>query len=165
MPLQIISATSAHAAEINTLLHELAAFEKLPEGPELSEGQIGEAIANKNLHGLLAYMDEELAGFALFDYSFCTWQGKYMFLHEIFVRPAHRKHGVGKGLWKSIAKLAHEQNLARIQLDVLDWNTDAIKFYKAFGAVDFTKEEGWRDFRVPRSEIAKFAAANPSAPV
>uniref|UniRef100_A0A914UUR3 N-acetyltransferase domain-containing protein n=1 Tax=Plectus sambesii TaxID=2011161 RepID=A0A914UUR3_9BILA len=160
MSFTIIPATTDHAAVINSMTHELAEFEKLPKGPELSENELREAIAEKNLFGFVALIEEQVVGFVMCYYGFSTWQGKFIFMEDLYVRLAHRKGGIGKALWKEVAKVAFEQNLRRIQWTVLDWNTNAINFYKSIGATDMHDRDGWLDFRLFRPAIAKFVGGN-----
>jgi hypothetical protein len=48
--------------------------------------------------------------------------------------------------------------MARLQWSVLNWNTNAIDFYKQMGATDLHATGGWIDFRLVRDGIARLAA-------
>jgi hypothetical protein len=46
-----------------------------------------------------------------------------------------------------------DTNCARLNLNVLDWNKEAIEFYKTRGAIDLTDKEGWHMLRVSRQNM------------
>jgi ribosomal protein S18 acetylase RimI-like enzyme len=77
--------------------------------------------------------------------------GRGIYLEDLFVHPEFRGLGIGKALLQKVAVIAVENNCARLQWEVLDWNTPAIDFYR-MGA-EFMDE--WRNVRVRRSELAR----------
>lgn len=62
------------------------------------------------------------------------------------MKPAYRKHGIGKILITEVAKHAKAENCKRIDLHVLAWNP-ARKFYEKLGCGDLTKTEQWHYYR------------------
>lgn len=50
-------------------------------------------------------------------------------------------------------QIAIDTNCARLNFNALDWNTNAINFYKSRGAIDLTESEGWHMLRVPRAKM------------
>ena len=58
-----------------------------------------------------------------------------MFLEDLFVREAFRRRGIGKTLLAAVARIAVEQRCYGIHWEVLDWNEEAIEFYKQLGAI------------------------------
>ena len=62
----------------------------------------------------------------------------------------------GKALLKRVAAIAVENGCPRLQWEVLDWNTPAIKFYEATGA-EFM--DTWRNVRVTGEALLKLAGA------
>lgn len=78
----------------------------MPNGPELTESILFEAISEKKLFGFMAIVDEQPVGFVLCYFGFSTWQGKFIFMEDLYVRPAYRKAGIGKALWKEVAKVS-----------------------------------------------------------
>jgi GNAT superfamily N-acetyltransferase len=83
-------------ADYEQLAHEVRATEEL-----LSEALFGERPAAE---ALIAERGSEAAGYALFFptfSSFLTIQG--VWLEDLFVRPAHRRAGVGKALLAAVA--------------------------------------------------------------
>eukprot|EP00698_Gefionella_okellyi_P003164 TRINITY_DN12961_c0_g1_i1.p1 TRINITY_DN12961_c0_g1~~TRINITY_DN12961_c0_g1_i1.p1 ORF type:complete len:182 (+),score=22.62 TRINITY_DN12961_c0_g1_i1:110-655(+) len=96
------------------------------------------------------------AGFALWFYTFSTFQGRHgIWLEDLFVDPAMRKLGIGKALLVNLAQRCIRENLGRFEWAVLDWNQPSIDFYVAQGAV-FMDE--WRRARVDGEALKKLGA-------
>ncbi len=99
------------------------------------------------------------AGFALWFLNFSTWEGKPgIYLEDLFVRPAFRGHGIGKALLKHLAAIAVKEGWTRFVWQVLDWNTPAIEFYKAFDARIMGE---WLTCRVEGEALQALAAGAP----
>ena len=56
-----------------------------------------------------------------------------MWLEDLFVRPSHRKAGVGTALVAAVAARAAAQG-GRLEWATLDWNELALGFYRRLGA-------------------------------
>ena len=85
-------------------------------------------------------------GFALFFQNFSTFLARPgIYLEDLYVRPAFRGRGLGRALLERIARLAVERGCGRFEWAVLDWNENAIGFYKKLGAQVM---EDWRICRV-----------------
>ncbi len=48
--------------------------------------------------------------------------------------PAHRGAGIGRALFRHLARRALAEGCARMEWSVLDWNAPAIGFYRSLGA-------------------------------
>ena len=106
---------------------------------------------------LLAELDGAPAGFALFFHNFSTFHGRRgLYLEDLYVRPAFRARGIGRQLMRHLARTAVERGCARFEWSVLDWNTDAIAFYRELGAVGL---DGWTVQRVDGDALQRLAAA------
>ena len=104
---------------------------------------------------VIAEVDGEAAGFALFFHNFSTWTGRRgLYLEDLYVTPAARGHGVGSALLRHLARLAVERGCARFEWSVLDWNADAIAFYRAVGAVGMDE---WTVHRVAGPALERLA--------
>jgi GNAT superfamily N-acetyltransferase len=57
-----------------------------------------------------------------------------LYLEDVFVRPAFRRNGIAKAVFRYLAKKAIEEGCGRMEWSVLDWNENAIAFYRAMGA-------------------------------
>jgi GNAT superfamily N-acetyltransferase len=94
-------------------------------------------------------------GFALFFHNYSTWLGKKgLFLEDLFVRPAARKHGVGYALFQYLARIAVERDCGRMDWAVLDWNELAISFYRRIGARSMDE---WMTFRLTGPALKRLA--------
>ena len=90
-----------------------------------------ELFDENNAKVLLAYMDDNPVGFALYFYNFSTFKGKKgLYLEDLFVKPKYRGKGVGKQLFDHLINIAKNNNCGRIEWVCLNWNAPAIEFYK-----------------------------------
>ena len=101
-----------------------------------------EAILRESLFGgkpsaevLLACVDGEPVGFAVFFENFSTFLGrKGLYLEDLFIQPGHRSCGYGRALLNHLAREANRRGCGRFEWMVLQWNQSAIDFYKQMGA-------------------------------
>lgn len=84
---------------------------------------------------VIAELDAEPVGFALFFRNFSTFVGKPgLYLEDLYVRSSARGQGVGRALLDHLSGIAHERGYGRMEWSVLDWNRPAINFYESLGA-------------------------------
>ena len=148
MDLAIRIARADDCATILGFIRDLAEYEKLAHEVVADEAQLRATLfgVRPAAEVLIAERAGEAVGFALFFTSYSTFLGKPgLYLEDLFVRPAARSGGVGGALMAALAKVAVERNYGRFEWSVLDWNTDAIDFYRALGA---TVLPDWRIVRV-----------------
>ncbi|GAB3379835.1 GNAT family N-acetyltransferase [Lysobacter fragariae] len=157
-------ATRDDVGLILSLIRELALYEREPDAVLADE-----ALLIANLFGerpgaevVIADVDGQPAGFALFFHNFSTWLGRRgLYLEDLFVRPAFRGRGVGQVLMAYLAKLAVERGCGRFEWSVLDWNTPAIDFYRHLGAVGMDE---WTVQRLTGDSLHALAAGFDAAP-
>jgi GNAT superfamily N-acetyltransferase len=116
-------------------IRELAIFEKAPDAVVATEDDLRRHGfgPNPRFETLIAELDGEPAGMALFHTRFSTWLGQpTLFLEDIFVTEASRRHGVGRKLMAGLAEIALDRGWGRIDFHVLDWNP-ARGFYERLG--------------------------------
>jgi diamine N-acetyltransferase len=121
-----------------SLVRELAAYEKLSHEVAATEAMIEAALFcdSPRLFCDIAEWNGEPAGFAVWFVNFSTFAGRFgIYLEDLFVRPQHRRNGIGKALLAHLARECVENGWAQLQWAVLDWNTPSIEFYKTLGAV------------------------------
>ena len=105
---------------------------------------------------IIAEVDAVPAGFALFFHNFSTFLAKPgIYLEDLFVRSEYRGMGIGQSLLERLASIAIERGCGRLEWAVLDWNVDAIRFYKRLGAVP---QDDWTVFRVSGEALTKLSA-------
>jgi len=119
------------------LIRALAEYERLLDQVSATEAALHESLfgARPYAEALLAWRGDEAAGFALYFHNYSTFLAKPgIYLEDLFVQPAHRKHGIGKALLAELARIAVARGCGRLEWAVLDWNAPAIAFYESLGA-------------------------------
>lgn len=117
------------------LIRELADFEREPKAVVNTESELYQHIfKDKICNAIVADDNNEIIGFALYYNSYSTWKGKCLYLEDLYVQEARRKHGVGALLFEKIISIAEYQKVRRLEWLVLDWNQPAIQFYKKYEA-------------------------------
>jgi GNAT superfamily N-acetyltransferase len=130
-------ATPADAAVVFGFVRELADYEKLSHMVEATETDLARDLFGPapRIFCDLAEVGGETVGFALWFYSYSTFEGRHgLWLEDLFVRPAARGQGAGKALLRGLARRCVEEGLGRLEWSVLDWNAPAIGFYDSLGA-------------------------------
>lgn len=145
--------TEADIPALVGLVHELASYEQAPEECHLTAEQLHGALFDRSpaLFGHVAEIDGDVAGFALWFLNFSTWRGTHgIYLEDLFVRPEHRRAGLGRALLRTLAQECRARGYARLEWSVLDWNTPAINFYKSLGALSMDE---WTVFRLTEDAL------------
>jgi GNAT superfamily N-acetyltransferase len=145
------------------LVRELAEYEKSAHEVQLTEEQLTAALFGDSpeLFGHVAVADDGVAdgavvGMALWFLNFSTWRGTHgIYLEDLYVQPQHRGSGLGRELLRTLADLCVQRGYSRLEWWVLDWNTPAIEFYEAAGAVPMDE---WTVFRLTDDALTAFAA-------
>jgi GNAT superfamily N-acetyltransferase len=107
-------------------------------------------------HVHLVEIDDEVVGFALWFYSYSTWEGrKCLYLEDLFVRPAARGKGAGLALMKTLARVALENGCKRFVWQVFDWNQPSIDFYEKLGAKILRE---WLSVRLDGAALERLAS-------
>lgn len=144
-------------ATVLRFVRELAAFEREPDAVVATEAMLADALFGERpaAEAVIAERAGEPVGFALFFHNFSTWQGRRgLYLEDLYVTPAARGAGVGRALLSHLAGLAVTRGCARFEWSVLDWNADAVGFYRALGAVGM---EEWTVQRLDGAALARLA--------
>lgn len=137
MTLSIRSARPGDATLVTQFVRELAEYEKLTHECETTEAMIDEALfgPSPRVFCEIAEWNGEPVGNAIWYLTFSTFTGcTGLYLEDLFVRPAFRGKGIGKGLMVHLAKRCVAEGWARFEWTVLDWNEPSIAFYKSIGA-------------------------------
>lgn len=164
MAVTIRPATEGDVPQILAFIRALAAYEREPGAViATEEGLLRDGFGpTPYFHCLIADLDGQPAGFALYFFNYSTWMGRPgIYLEDLFVPPEFRGLGIGKALLKKVAAVAIEKDCRRLQWEVLDWNTPAIDFYRAMGA-EFLDE--WRNVRVSGEALVQLAQGVETSP-
>jgi GNAT superfamily N-acetyltransferase len=158
---RIAAARPTDVPAVLAMIRGLAKFERLEHLCLATEGQLSQALfgGGSSVEVILAWEGGEPAGFALFFHNFSTFLGLHgLYLEDLFVRPEFRGRGYGRALLIHLARLAVERGCGRFEWAVLDWNEQAIGFYRALGA---TVLSDWRITRVTGDALAALATEPP----
>jgi GNAT superfamily N-acetyltransferase len=154
---EIRPATEEDVQLVYDLILELAAYEKLGEAVagtaetlrnSLFERKVAEAL-------LIETADGEAVGYAIFFTNFSTFECRPgIWLEDVYVRPEHRRGGIGLAVMEHLARIAEERDYARLEWCALEWNEPALDFYAKIGA---RRLDDWRMLRLERDGIARLA--------
>jgi GNAT superfamily N-acetyltransferase len=148
----------ADVPQILSLIGELAEYEKLSHEAVADETMLAAQLfgARPAAEVVIAEVDGQPAGFALFFHNFSTFLGQRgLYLEDLFVRPQYRGLGLGRRLMVHLARQATERGCGRFEWSVLDWNEPAIRFYRSLGAVGL---EEWTVQRLTGPALDALAA-------
>jgi GNAT superfamily N-acetyltransferase len=154
---QIRPAMPADVPLVLAFVRELAEYEHLGHLVSATEQRLRESLfgTHPGAQVLLGFAGEAPAGFAVYFHNFSTFLGvKGLWLEDLYVRPALRRHGYGRALLLHVARIARDRGCGRFEWAALDWNETAIRFYKSLGAVAL---DDWTIFRVTGPALGKLA--------
>ena len=157
MNIRIEPAQERDVPLILELIRGLAEYERLADQCIATEARLRDALfgAQPAAEVLLAYADDQPAGFALFFHNFSTFLARRgLYLEDLFVKPEFRRLGIGRRLLAGLARIAVERGCGRFEWSVLDWNAPAIEFYKRLGANPLDE---WTIFRVTGDALTGLA--------
>jgi GNAT superfamily N-acetyltransferase len=143
---------------IANLVYELAVYEKLEQHAKAGADDFCRHLFGPHpvAEAILAEIDGEAVGFALWFLTFSTFRGRPgLYLEDIYVRPEHRGRGIGKSLLATVARLALDRGCAKLEWSVLNWNTPAIGFYRALGAQPM---DDWAVYRIDGVSLDRLAS-------
>jgi GNAT superfamily N-acetyltransferase len=153
--LRLAQPADVHA--IADLIRGLARFEKLEHEVKLTDELLAAGLFGERPYAeaVLAEVEGQPAGFALFFHNFSTFLGRPgIYLEDLFVVPEHREQGIGRALLAHLAHLAVGRGCGRLEWSVLDWNSEAIAFYERLGARANTE---WTTYRVSGEALIRLA--------
>ena len=174
-------ATESDVGTIRRLIVGLALYEKEPASTvEVTEDELRrDGFGEKPVFRcLLAEVEGVAIGFALFFYNYSTWQGRCIYLEDLYVDESARGTGTGTLLLKTVAAIARAEGCKRMSWQALDWfvcgvlvvmgreryaidatrhscehrNTPALDFYKALGA---NRLDSWVNLRLGEKELTQ----------
>lgn len=144
---------------ILSFIKQLAEYERMSDDVVATEELLEEVLFGNSASAevVLAYYNNEPAGFAIYFFNFSTFVGRPgLYLEDLFVKPQLRGKGIGKALLIHLAKIAVEKKCGRFEWSVLDWNEPAINFYKSLGARPMDE---WTVFRIDGEKLKSLSEA------
>lgn len=141
------------------LIRALAEYEKMLDLVTATEEDLQSSLfltENPAAEAIIAELDFEPVGFALFFTNYSTFRGQAgIYLEDLFVSPQHRGKGYGKALLQKVAQIAVSRKAGRLDWSVLDWNTPSIEFYESLGAVHM---KDWLGYRLSGDALAQLGS-------
>lgn len=149
-------ATEADLGVILQFIRELADYEHMLDQVVATEELLREWIFEKQKAEVIFVLENEKeVGFALFFHNFSTFLGRAgIYLEDLYVKPEYRGRGYGKGLLKTLAKIARDRGCGRLEWWCLDWNKSSIDFYLSLGAEPMAD---WTVYRITGKTLTELA--------
>jgi GNAT superfamily N-acetyltransferase len=147
-------------AVLVSMVRELAEFEHALDECTVTESQLRQALFGEpvTVQAHVAEVDGQPAAMALWFYNFSTWDGVAgIYLEDLFVRPAFRRHGLARALLSTLAGECVTNGYTRLSWAVLDWNSNAIALYDSVGG---RPQNEWTTYRVSGEELSELAAGS-----
>jgi len=154
---EIRPATEADVPLLFDLILELAEYEKLAGEVSGSAKVLRRSLfEEKAAEALLVETaDGEAVGYAIFFTTFSTFECQAgVWLEDIYIRPEHRRGGVGRAVMEHLAQLTLERGYVRLEWVALDWNEPALNFYDKLGA---RRLGDWKILRLEKEGIRRLA--------
>lgn len=154
--LKIREANEEDCSLILSLIKEIAEYEDMSDQVIATEESLKESIFDNNrAETVIIEQGGKAIGYALYFYNFSTFIGKSgLHLEDIFIKKEVRGKGIGREVFKFLAKKAKEEGCKRMEWSCLDWNEPSIKFYKSLGAISM---DDWTTYRLAEKEINKLS--------
>ncbi|CAG2114594.1 unnamed protein product, partial [Medioppia subpectinata] len=148
------------------MIRELAVYEKMPEEPRLDRQVLERDGFDRSGDPLFrTFVAERTAddgsrepiGYALYYSKYNTWEGRTLWMEDLYVKSEYRGSGVGFALMQAVTKQTVDEGCARLEWNCLDWNQ---KFYKKLGAINSTETDGWQCYRLTAHQCSQLANAS-----
>jgi GNAT superfamily N-acetyltransferase len=154
----IRTATEADAELLFELICELATYEKLREQVNGDADVLRRSLFEQRAaEALLIEREGETVGYAIFYVTFSTFECRSgIWLEDVYVKPEHRRGGLGRALMEHLAALALERGHVRLEWCALEWNEPALDFYDGLGARVL---EDWRMLRLDKAGMEQLSRA------
>jgi len=135
MSIAVRQAGPGDGAVLHSLLRALAEHHDAPftAMPEDYERFLSDPAAVNG--ALLAFADGAPAGCATWQRSYSTFRGvETIYMEDISVLPAFRRRGIGKELFRAVARMAVMRGAGAVTWLMMGWNDEARRFYEGHGA-------------------------------
>jgi GNAT superfamily N-acetyltransferase len=160
MGIVVRDASLADAGAFLDLIDSLADYEHLPRPTlEARERLLRDGFGdNARFHPYLAELDGVPVAYAITLSTYSSFLAlPTLFLEDLFVRPEDRGKGVGRAIFRYLARKALDEGCGRMEWMVLDWNDLALGFYNAVGGRRLTD---WLPFRMDRAALVRLESGD-----
>lgn len=160
--IRVVPAAPEDVPVLLRFVQALAEFEHLRHECRMTAAQLMQALFGPRPHAeaALARAGDTPVGMAIFYPTFSTFRGApTLYLEDLYVDEAHRAAGAGLALMRYLAAIARERGYARIGWQVLDWNSQAIRFYGKLGA---RPAAAWLPYGIEGDALDRLANGEPA---
>ncbi|MFA7438655.1 N-acetyltransferase family protein [Castellaniella sp.] len=146
---------------VHALMHEMATFERLLDTfkatpASLQRSFFGPEPAARCLVITPAGQPGQPVAYIIWFHNYSSFLDRRgLYLEDVYITPAHRGRGLGGWALRHLAAQALALGCGRFEWVVLDWNQNAIDFYRHHGA-EILQE--WRIVRVAGDALQRLAA-------
>nr|CAH0111365.1 unnamed protein product [Daphnia galeata] len=146
---------------IHQLVQELANHLNMSDAPQITL-EVDGFGSRRFYEGFVAESHElkKVVGYAIYYFSYSTWQGKSLYMEDMYIRPEDRKNRIAVSFFQLVSQAALNENCMRLNFCVLKNNKPAVELFQSLGADDLTMKEGWHYYRIPRHGIEELAQPN-----
>jgi GNAT superfamily N-acetyltransferase len=159
MNFTINTATPEDVPSLLELIRELARFERLEHEVQATVESLHESLFGSTpvAGALLARCGQELAGYAIYFFTFSSFVGRLgLWLDDLYVPPDYRRLGLGRALLERVADIGARRGCGRFEWTALRWNANALEFYQSLGARQLDE---WVMLRMDAAGIRTLARA------
>jgi GNAT superfamily N-acetyltransferase len=145
--------TRAHGKTFLTLIDALADYEKLKKPTRAARTRLLRDGLGKQrrFDAYLAFIGKRAVGYAIIFETYSSFLAlPTLYLEDIFILPKFRSLGIGKKLFLHCVQEARRRKCGRMEWVVLDWNANAIRFYKNLDAQHLKK---WHTYRLEQKQF------------
>jgi GNAT superfamily N-acetyltransferase len=139
-------------------IRALAEYEKEPDAVQTTAGDLRQALfaSSPSVFAHVIEKERRIVAIAVWFLNYSTWTGRSgVYLEDLFVREDERRHGYGRTLLATLARICAERGYSRLEWSVLDWNEPSIRFYRSIGAVGMDE---WTTQRLTGDALTQLAA-------
>nr|XP_021192299.2 thialysine N-epsilon-acetyltransferase [Helicoverpa armigera] len=162
-PVTVREATRHDMQHVFDMIQELAEYEGMPRGPQLSVRDLIEDGFESQpawFFVLVAECGGQVVGHALCNRAYSSWTRRAFYVEDLFVRESARRRGVGRCLLRELCRRALREGVHRVDWHVLQDNAPALAFYAGLGARDLRVSEGRAALRLDRPHIERLATSD-----
>jgi len=136
MDIKIRPAVKEDCTRMMELIHELAVYERAPEQVVVSFEHFVSSGFGENpvWWALVAEVNGNVEGMALYYIRYSTWKGQRMYLEDLVVAENMRGHKIGSLLFDALIIEAKAKKFKGMNWQALDWNEPALNFYRKYNS-------------------------------